>query len=161
MPHPRHRKHRTRIMDQAKRMQIVSIIDDVNDMTIATLRPDLYPQATTVSYVNDGLTIYFGTSPDSQKAKNLAWSNKVSLTIDRPYETWDEIEGLSMGAEVSPVTDSAEFQKVGQLMLGKFPQLAAFVPDDASGIAIYRVEPKFISLLDYSQGFGHTETFTL
>tara|TARA_R110002072_G_scaffold7815_2_gene41712 strand:+ start:1267 stop:1653 length:387 start_codon:yes stop_codon:yes gene_type:complete len=128
-------------MDQAKRMQIVSIIDDVNDMTIATLRPDLYPQATTVSYVNDGLTIYFGTSPDSQKAKNLAWSNKVSLTIDRPYETWDEIEGLSMGAEVSPVTDSAEFQKVGQLMLGKFPQLAAFVPDDASGIAIYRVEP--------------------
>ena len=66
-----------------------------------------------------------------------------------------------MGAEVSPVTDNAEFQKVGQLMLGKFPQLAAFVPDDASGIAIYRVEPKFISLLDYSQGFGHTETFTL
>ncbi len=56
-------------MDQAKRAQIVSIIDDVNDMTIATLRPDLYPQATTVSYVNDGLTIYFGTSPDSRKPK--------------------------------------------------------------------------------------------
>lgn len=148
-------------MDQAKRAQIVSIIDDVNDMTIATLRPDLYPQATTVSYVNDGLTIYFGTSPDSQKAKNLAWNNKVSLTIDRPYETWNEIEGLSMGAEVSPVTDGAERQKVSELMLGKFPQLAAFVPDDGSGIAIYRVEPKFISLLDYSQGFGHTETFTL
>ncbi len=148
-------------MDQAKRAQIVSIIDDVNDLTIATLRPDLYPQATTVSYVNDGLTIYFGTSPDSQKARNLAWSNKVSLTIDRPYETWNEIEGLSMGAEVSPVTDGDELQKVGQLMLEKFPQLSAFVPEDASGIAIYRVEPRFISLLDYSQGFGHTEHFTL
>ena len=148
-------------MDKTKRKQIVSIIDDVNDMTIATLRPDLYPQATTVSYVNDGLTIYFGTSPDSQKARNLAWSNKVSLTIDRPYETWKEIESLSIGAEVLPVTDAAEVRKVGELMQGKFPQLAAFVPEDTSGIAIYRVEPKFISLLDYSQGFGHTEAFTL
>jgi general stress protein 26 len=148
-------------MDKAKRAQIVSIIDDVNDMTVATLRPDLYPQATTVSYVNEGLTIYFGTSPDSQKAKNLAWNNKVSLTIDRPYETWNEIEGVSMGAEVSPVTDAAEVRKVGELMLGKFPQLASFVPDDASTLALFRVEPKFISLLDYSQGFGHTELFTL
>jgi len=148
-------------MDKAKRAQIVSIIDDVNDMTVATLRPDLYPQATTVSYVNDGLTIYFGTSPDSQKAKNLAWNNKVSLTIDRPYETWNEIEGVSMGAEVSPVTDAAEVRKVGELMLGKFPQLASFVPDGASTLALFRVEPKFISLLDYSQGFGHTELFTL
>jgi len=148
-------------MDQAKRAQIVSIIDDVNDMTIAPLRPDLYPQATTVSYVNDGLAIYFGTSPDSQKAKNLGWSNKVSLTIDRPYETWKEIEGVSMGAEVSPITDAAERQKVSGLMLGKFPQLAAFVPEVAAGIALCRVEPKFISLLDYSQGFGRTEVFTL
>lgn len=148
-------------MDQAKRAQIVSIIDNVNDMTIATLRPDLYPQATTVSYVNDGLTLYFGTSPDSQKAKNLAWNNKVSLTIDRPYETWEDIESLSIAAEVSPVTDAAEIRKVSELMLGKFPQLASFVPDDASTVALFRVEPKVICLLDYSQGFGHTEAFML
>ncbi len=45
------------MMDQALRKQIISIIDDVQDMTIATVRDDGYPQATTVSYVNDGLTI--------------------------------------------------------------------------------------------------------
>ncbi|MFT5776065.1 pyridoxamine 5'-phosphate oxidase family protein [Hyphomonas sp.] len=113
-------------MDQAKRAQIVSIIDDVNDMTIAPLRPDLYPQATSVSYVNDGLTIYFGTSPDSQKSKNLGWSNKVSLTIDRPYETWNEIEGVSMGAEVSPITDAAERQKGERTHVGEVSATRGF-----------------------------------
>mgnify|MGYP001815075172 CR=1 FL=1 len=54
-------------MDTAIRKQVVSITDDIDDLTIATVRKDGYPQATTVSYVNDGLTIYFGTTSDSQK----------------------------------------------------------------------------------------------
>ena len=44
-------------MDPGLRQEIVSILSDANDMTIATVREDGYPQATTVSYVNDGLTI--------------------------------------------------------------------------------------------------------
>ena len=54
-------------MDAATLKQIISVIDEVNDLTIATSRDDGYPQATTVSYVNDGLTIYFGTASHSQK----------------------------------------------------------------------------------------------
>jgi hypothetical protein len=42
---------------------------------------DGYPQATTVSYVSDGLTIYFGCGEASQKARNLARNTKVSLTV--------------------------------------------------------------------------------
>ncbi len=48
--------------------QIISIINDVDDMTIATVREDGFPQATTVSYINDGLTIYFMTAADGQKS---------------------------------------------------------------------------------------------
>ena len=59
-------------MDPALRQEIISILDDANDMTIATVREDGYPQATTVSYVNDGFTIYFGCAAASQKAQNLA-----------------------------------------------------------------------------------------
>jgi hypothetical protein len=51
---------------------------------IATIRPDGYPQATTVSYVSDGLTIYFGCVAESQKAQNIAYNNKVSLTVTLP-----------------------------------------------------------------------------
>ena len=56
------------MLTDALREQITSIIDDAQDMTIATVREDGYPQATTVSYANDGLIIYFGASAESQKA---------------------------------------------------------------------------------------------
>lgn len=72
-------------MDPALTPEVISILDQANDMTIATVREDGYPQATTVSYVNDGLTIYFGCAAESQKAKNIARSEKVSLTVNLPY----------------------------------------------------------------------------
>jgi hypothetical protein len=71
----------TRALEQ----EVVSILNEANDMTIATVREDGYPQATTVSYVNDGLTIYFGCAAQSQKAKNIGYSAKVSLTVNQPY----------------------------------------------------------------------------
>lgn len=146
-------------MDETTRNQIISIIDDVDDMTIATIREDGYPQATTVSYVNDGLTIYFGTTADAQKARNIARSNKVSLTINRDYSNWGEIEGLSLAGVATPVTDPAEQKKIGALLFEKFPQIADYVPPDTDteDLVLFRIDPKVISLLDYSKEFGHTE----
>lgn len=146
-------------MDEPTRNQIISIIDDVDDMTIATMREDGYPQATTVSYVNDGLTIYFGTAADSQKASNIAANNKISLTINRDYDSWAEVEGLSMAGLASPVSDLEEQQKVDSLMSEKFPQIADFLLADTSAqdLALFRIDPEIVSLLDYRKEFGHTE----
>ncbi|MCP4317373.1 MAG: pyridoxamine 5'-phosphate oxidase family protein [Hyphomicrobiales bacterium] len=146
-------------MDQAKRDQIISIINDVNDMTIATVRDDGYPQATTVSYMNDGMTLYFMTAEDSQKAENLANNNRVSVTINRDYASWDDIESLSLAGLAAPVNDSAEQEKIGELLLKKFPEAAQYEPEDPSvGLAFFKIEPAVVSLLDYSKGFGHAET---
>jgi general stress protein 26 len=95
-------------MDPALEQEIISILDDANDMTIATVREDGYPQATTVSYVNDGLAIYFGCAAESQKAKNIARSAKVSLTVNLPYASWNEIRGLSIGGKAEAVTDPGD-----------------------------------------------------
>src|SRR5215470_12591780 len=91
-------------MDPGLREEILSILKGAGDMTIATIRPDGYPQATTVSYVNDGLVIYFGCAAESQKARNLALNDKVSLTVTLPYFNWEEIRGLSLGGRAAPVT---------------------------------------------------------
>ncbi|MDH3741789.1 MAG: pyridoxamine 5'-phosphate oxidase family protein, partial [Hyphomicrobiales bacterium] len=48
---------------------ISTILTTGKDMTIATIRDDGFPQATTVSYVSDGKIIYFGCDPNSQKAR--------------------------------------------------------------------------------------------
>jgi nitroimidazol reductase NimA-like FMN-containing flavoprotein (pyridoxamine 5'-phosphate oxidase superfamily) len=69
-------------MDEEIRKKILTLLDQHRIMTIATLRPDGWPQATTVGYVNDGLTLYFLCGLDSQKAANLARDDRVSLAID-------------------------------------------------------------------------------
>ncbi len=144
-------------MEKALKKKVVDILSHTDDMTIATVRDDGYPQATTVSFVNDGLTVYFATVTHAQKAANLARNAKVSLTVNRPYKNWNEIEGLSLGGIATRVTDRAEIARIEKLMLAKFPQVADFsMPEDA--LAIFKVAPQVISLLDYSQGFGHTLT---
>jgi nitroimidazol reductase NimA-like FMN-containing flavoprotein (pyridoxamine 5'-phosphate oxidase superfamily) len=148
-------------MDRALEATIKRLLSDVSDMTIATVREDGYPQATTVSYVSDGLKIYLGCAGGSQKAKNITRSNKVSLTINATYASWDEIKGLSIGGTAERVTAKDELARVQQLMHAKFPQIAQFGADAESGIAVFRVTPQVISVLDYTKGFGHTELVTL
>jgi uncharacterized protein YhbP (UPF0306 family) len=144
-------------MYSGQKLEIVEILAGANDMTIATLRLDGYPQATTVNYVNDGVTIYFGTGAETQKARNIAACDKVSLTVNLPYKTWDEIRGLSMGGRAARLTDPGEIAKVGRLILKKFPQGADFGPDDATSIALFSISPEVVSVLDYRKGFGHAE----
>src|ERR1700745_4224617 len=99
-------------MDEAIRKKILSLLEEHRIMTLATLRPDGWPQATTVGYVNDGLTLYFLCGLDSQKAANLAVDDRVSLTIDHDTPQIMEITGLSMAARTQLVTDRAEAEKV-------------------------------------------------
>ena len=144
-------------MDPALTKEIIVILDAAQDMTIATVREDGYPQATTVSYVNDGLAIYFGCAAESQKAKNIARSAKVSLTVNLPYAGWNEIRGLSIGGKADAVTDPEEIDQVGQLMFQKFPQIAPYAPTEVEGIELFRITPEIVSILDYRKGFGHTD----
>ena len=144
-------------MDPALEREIVSILNEANDLTIANVREDGYPQATTVSYVNAGLTIYFGCAAQSQKAKNIGHNAKVSLTVNLPYASWDQIRGLSVGGKAAAVTDPKEMERAGQMMLGKFPQIARYAPTDMEQLVVFRITPEIISVLDYRKGFGHTD----
>ena len=98
-------------MDDTLKSKILELFTQHRLMTIATNRPDGWPQATTVGYVNDGLTIYFLCSPQSQKAANLAQDDRISLTIDHDVTDPMAITGLSMAAQAQPVTDPTEVTK--------------------------------------------------
>jgi hypothetical protein len=81
-------------------------------MTIATLRPDGWPQATTVGYVSEGLDLYFLCGQDSQKAHNLAVHDRVSLTIDHDTSNIMAITGLSMAGHAQAVESRAEAERI-------------------------------------------------
>lgn len=143
-------------MDQAVKRQILDLLAGHRIMSLATNRADGWPQATTVGYVNDGLTLYFLCGPESQKAKNLARDDRVSLTIDNDTSDPMAITGLSMAAHASPVTDTAEVAKALELLRIRYPEYANF-PIRPEEIRVFRVLPKVISVLDYAKGFGHSE----
>ncbi|HEY0663566.1 MAG TPA: pyridoxamine 5'-phosphate oxidase family protein [Thiobacillaceae bacterium] len=149
-------------MDEDIRQRILAIMDQHRIMTIATLRPDGWPQATTVGYANDGLTLYFLCGPDSQKAANLARDDRVSLTIDHDTPQVMEINGLSMAARAQAVDDPAEAEKALGMLMRKYPQEQS-LPLPMPGpeeVRIFRVTPVVISVLDYAKGFGHTDLVT-
>src|SRR5947208_5363543 len=86
------------LMEEEIERKILTLLDQHRIMTIATLRPDGWPQATTVGYVNEGLALYFLCGLDSQKAANLTRDDRLSLTIDHDTPELMAITGLSMAA---------------------------------------------------------------
>ncbi|MDO9008837.1 MAG: pyridoxamine 5'-phosphate oxidase family protein [Thiobacillus sp.] len=149
-------------MDNEIRNQILALLDQHRIMTIATLRPDGWPQATTVGYVNEGLTLYFLCGLDSQKATNLARDDRVSLAIDHDTPDLMAITGLSMAAHAQAVVDRDEANKVLRMLPLKYPEnIAVPIPmPTPEEVRIFRVTPTVISVLDYAKGFGHTELVT-
>ncbi len=150
-------------MDGKLRQKILDLLDQHRIMTIATLRPDGWPQATTVGYASEGLTLYFLCGLDSQKAVNLGRDDRVSLTIDHDTPQVVEITGLSMAARAKAVLDQSEIEKALRLLIAKYPkQDSAALPEmpAPSDIRVFRVTPIVISVLDYTKGFGHTELVT-
>jgi nitroimidazol reductase NimA-like FMN-containing flavoprotein (pyridoxamine 5'-phosphate oxidase superfamily) len=146
-------------MDAELEAKIRSLLDQHRIMTVATLRPDGWPQATTVGYVNEGMAIYFSCGRDSQKARNLAHDDRVSLTIDHDVPAPTEIAGLSMAARARLVDSTDEIRRAMlQMLPRKYPEYAPMMQGvNLDDVAVFRVSPEVISVLDYSKGFGHTD----
>ncbi|MDE5444105.1 pyridoxamine 5'-phosphate oxidase family protein [Bradyrhizobium sp. CSA207] len=149
-------------MDDSIRQKIQTLLDQHRTMRIATVRPDGWPQVTTVGYANEGFTIYFLCGIDSQKAQNLSRDDRVSLAIDDDPEQVMAITGLSMAARARTLTEPAEIEKAIGLLMSRYPeQKAAGLPmPNPSEVRLIGLTPTVISLLDYSKGFGHTELVT-
>ena len=125
------------------------------------MRPDGWPQATTVGYASEGLVLYFLCGRQSQKAANIAADNRISLVIDHDTSDPMGIEGLSMAARAFAVTDPAELAKVLELIGSKFPEYRTLPQPDPSAMRLFLVVPEVISILDYRKGFGHSDLVTV
>lgn len=149
-------------MNDALSRQILSIMEDHRIMTVATLRADGWPHATTVGFAHEGLTLYFLCGRESQKAANLARDPRVSITIDHDEPQVMKISGLSLSGHATRISDPTEAARVMGLLIARYPQQSQSPGElpPASAVAIFKVEPKYISLLDYSKGFGHAELIT-
>jgi len=144
-------------MDSTLRVLILDVLAAHEVLALATLREDGWPQATTVGYINDGLTLFVATGADAQKVRNIRRDPRVSLTVNGAKAEWSRLQGLSMAARAEVLESRAEIQRVARLMKKKFASLADLSdPERDRGWAFLRIVPQMISVIDYTKGFGHS-----
>src|SRR5262245_41332095 len=109
-------------MDTKLRSTIVEILDSHRLMALATLREDGWPQVTTVSYVNDGLSLYCFVARFGQKYANIRRDARISAAIASDFSNPMSIRGLSLAGLISVVDDNTEFDKICAAFLARFPE---------------------------------------
>lgn len=150
---------------------ILRLLDSHRLMAIATVRPDGWPQVTSVGYVNDGFLLYCFVASNSQKHANIQHDSRVSITICSDVSNPLEIKGLSLAGRASVVDDRPEYDYVCRLRSQRYPEYATLDPSvfrepeatrisrhpPSDSVVLLRIAPEVFSVLDYSKGFGHSD----
>jgi hypothetical protein len=152
-------------LDPHSRATALAILSKTGDLTLASVRSDGTPHATTVSFASEELVLYAAIGIDSQKAHNIRRDPRVSVTVNAPYQDWSEIRGMSIDAVADIISAPHEVREASERLLARFPQYARFIAGTGvvpwPGMLFIRISPHAISLLDYTQGFGHTRHFVV
>jgi nitroimidazol reductase NimA-like FMN-containing flavoprotein (pyridoxamine 5'-phosphate oxidase superfamily) len=141
--------------------EAVAILDSHRIMTVATVRPDGWPQATIVGYANEGLALYFLIYRDSQKFTNIGINKRIAIAVGQEPRSLHEIKAVYAGCEVAEVTGSAERSRAWQLLAQRHPNLTDLAPPQRSEVATMVAKCRYLSVLDYSKGLGHTEAIVI
>ena len=137
----------------------IEILDSHRTMAISTLRPDGWPQTTIVGYANDGLTLYFLIFRSSQKFHNITADNRVALAVGGNAKDLSQLTAVYAGAHALEVTDPGKRSDAWRLLVSRHPKLIEFEFPDEAETAMMMAECKYVSVLDYRKGPGHTEEF--
>jgi len=144
-------------MDSALRTLVLDLLAAHEVLTLATARDDGWPHASAVAYANEGLTLFAATGAHAQKVLNIRIDPRVSLTVNGAKADWSRLQGLSMAAAAEVLSSRSEIQHVARLLRRKFPSFADFSDLERDrGWAFLRIVPQVISIIDYTQGFGHS-----
>jgi nitroimidazol reductase NimA-like FMN-containing flavoprotein (pyridoxamine 5'-phosphate oxidase superfamily) len=144
-------------MQATFKQKIVELLEQHRTLTIATNRADGWPQATVVSYANDNLVIYTFVGRSGQKFANIQRNPRVSVAIAKDSRRPLAIRGLSLGGRALIVDDQGEVEHASALLLRRYPEYRILPPPNPAEVALLRITPEVVSILDYSKGFGHTD----
>ena len=139
----------------------IAILNANRIMTIATVRPDGWPQATIVGYANEGFRLYFLIYRTSQKYENISRDNRVSISVGHEPRQLSDIKAVYAGCHAFEVTDLKERSRAWALLAQRHTNLTDLAPPQSSDVVTVRAECEHLSVLDYSKGLGHTETLTI
>lgn len=145
-------------------------------MSLATVSPEGLPQSASVFYAaDDGLNLYFLSSPNSRHCVNLKQNPQAAATIHADGQAWQEIRGLQIEGAVDWVTGVVQTTQAAKAYVARFDFLKGLL-DAAGGISrgggtdevitlsgalsgsqFLVLRPTWIRMIDNTRGFGHKE----
>lgn len=139
---------------------VAEVLDREHLMTLACNRPDGWPQATTVGYLNEGLNLYFIVGRTSQKFANLQADPRASVAIRCESGGQGDGVGVSMAGHVAEVTEAETVERLNRLLFERYPQLHVYCPSGSS-VAVLHFQPHIVSAAGVVHGRSEAETFSL
>ena len=99
----------------------LQILNENRIMSIATVRPDGWPQSTIVGYANEGWRLYFLIYRTSQKFENISHDDRVSVSVGHEPRMLRDIKAVYAGCHAREVTDLKERGHAWMLLAERHP----------------------------------------
>lgn len=147
-------------MDIDLRKRIVQFMEKCPVCTIATVDPQCQPSASTVFFRNVELDIYFNTSKDSQKVRDITSNHRVAITMQEsgivPGADRD-IKGIQYFGNATVLPDNVT-DGVPRGVISRHKAFNSAMPGKS---VIVKVTPTKVYFIDYSRGFRHRDLLEL
>jgi uncharacterized protein YhbP (UPF0306 family) len=143
-------------MDELLREKILRFLAQHNVMTLATIRPDGFPQTTLVYFVHSELILHFATDPCSQKASNIYLNNRVTAAIAGQTERAYKLQAFYLSGTAKKIVDPPVARYLQLELFRAVPQAKRFAPADPRQLEVYSITPVAMTLVDFEVGYGHT-----
>jgi uncharacterized protein YhbP (UPF0306 family) len=132
-------------------------------LTIAVLDAERRPHAAALFYaVDDRLNLYVLTSPRSRHGRAMTAEGAVAGTVQRDRPHWREIQGVQFHGRCRRLS-GRERARAWALYTARFPFLRqphAVLATAIRRMALWRIEPDWMRLVDNRRGFGRKEECT-
>ncbi|WP_439476818.1 pyridoxamine 5'-phosphate oxidase family protein [Brevundimonas sp.] len=139
---------------------IVELLDRERLMTLACIRPDGWPQATTVGYLNDGLNLYFVVARTSQKFANLQADSRASVAIRSESGGHGDGVGVSMAGHVVEVVEPQTVDHLNGKVIERYPDVHIYCPA-GDAVAVMHFAPAIISAVGVVHGRSEARTYAI
>lgn len=152
-------------MNDSDRESIRQMLAEHNTISLATCR-DGEPWAASLFYANDRqLGLFFVSDYRTRHARDIEACGDVMATVNADCRSWSEVKGLQIKGRVSAVQGLDRVNAL-RVYLAKFADVKALFEapksNDEQTIAerlkaanMYRLEPRWIRLIDNSKWFGY------
>lgn len=91
----------------------------------------------------------------------MAHENRVAITVGHEPTELSDIKAVYAGCTVQEIADLAERSHAWDLLASRHPNLTDLAPPKDDEVATMAADCRYLSILDYSQTIGHTESLTV